>query len=439
MRRTTGVLAALLTTGSVLAGCPPSAYAVDGDEPACTTPPEPVDPIADLPWAQSNFDPVRQVWPFSLGIGIQVAVLDSGVDGTHPQLRDQVLPGFDLVRNVPQGDVDCVPHGTAVASIIAARQQSGVGFAGLAPRAVILPVRITTTQKTGPTSEPLSTAALAGGIDFALRNGADVINVSAVVYENDPAVAAAVGRAVAAGVVVVAAVGNGHDEQRDGLGPTNSELTPYPAAYPGVIGVGAVDISGRRAAGSQIGGYVDLVAPGADVVAAGVVGHNVYSGTSFATAFVSATAALLLGQRPSRLPRDGPVRAAALTTQLLSTASPVAGDRLAYGAGIVDPYRALSEPPTADFPLPLEGRTPPEPDLAALALSAERQADDRSALLAGAALGGLGVLLVVGAVFLPRGRRRGWRAGRELTVTGPDAQAEFLPGEALYGPPRRGP
>src|SRR5207249_3787291 len=113
-------------------------------------------------------------------------------------------------------------------------------------------------------SQPVDPRKLAAGIDYAVRNGADVIDCAVVSYQDAPDVRAAVSRAVNSGVVVVAMVGDSHSEDRDGLGPTRVP-PPYPASYPGVVGVGAIDKNGRRVDTSQIGSYVKLVAPGNDV------------------------------------------------------------------------------------------------------------------------------------------------------------------------------
>ncbi|MCO7222512.1 S8 family serine peptidase, partial [Klenkia sp. PcliD-1-E] len=289
--------------------------------------------IQDVPWPQVRYDPPAQIWPFGTGAGVTVAVLDTGVSAAHPQLAGAVLPGADLVRSGP-ADVDCTTHGTALASLVAARQQSGIGLRGLAPDSTVLPVQVTDQPATDPDADPVDPARLAAGIDAAVASGAQVVLVGAVVYGDAPALAAAVSNALAAGAVVVAPVGDGHDEETGNV-PDPASLTPYPAAYDGVVGVGAVDRDGMRTRGSQIGGYVDLVAPGGDVVAAGSTAQAVYSGTAFAAAFVAATAAVLLSAPDVALP-PGADRSAAVGAQLAGTATPAAGV-LGYGAGELSP------------------------------------------------------------------------------------------------------
>lgn len=415
------------------------AWAVD---PSCENQAAPLPPIEALPWAQQMYDPANKLKPFSTGAGVTVAVLDSGVDPSHQQLQGKVLPGIGLVPGLPPvGNIDCLPHGTAVASIIAAQSVPGVGFAGLAPDATILPVRVSDKKHTNPQDDFLAPSVLAQGINDAVANGADVVALSAVSYLDDPALKAAVDGALAAGVVIVAAVGDGHDERRDGLG-----LTPfigYPAVYDGVIGVGAVGEDGARAPTSAIGWYLDLVAPGLNVTAASFGGHDSFNGTGMAVGFVAAAAALMLGQRGSDLPGlSGPQRVSVLTARLLGSADGTIGGApsLAYGYGLVDPYRAMTEATVGGTPRALEGRQPPPRDQAAERLAAARAEAEGSALRSVLVLAGLVLVVLAAAFTIPRARRRRWRPGRDREVQPEreDKRPEFLPGEMLFrSPPDR--
>lgn len=392
--------------------------------------------IEQEPWNQAWFDAPDKIWPFSTGTGTTVAVLDAGVDGFHPQLAGKVLPGFDFVRNVAQGAVDCLPHGTAEAGVIAATRFSGIGSYGLAPDATILPVRIGERAAVDDTSDPVDPRRLAAGIDYAVDQGADVIDCAVVSYLPDRRVEAAVRRAVSKGVVIVAMVGDSHSEDRDGIGPTRVP-PPYPASYPGVIGVGAIDSSGRRVPSSQIGSYVDLVAPGADVVAPAIAGQNTFDGTSIASAFVAATAALVLGEPGER--RSGVARVQAVTTRLLATGGPELSpdEDLAYGAGVVDPYRALTEAASERGPAARPAHAPPpaaprDPVQEAAARDGRHAGSLalRLALIVGVAI----VVLIVATLVVPRGRARRWRA-TGISPPPPDRvddAPEFMPGEALF-------
>jgi membrane-anchored mycosin MYCP len=387
--------------GLVTAGVPVEAKPPAG---ACmqATPGGP--PIRQRPWADKALAPDR-AWPFSTGKGVLVAVIDSGVDYDHPQLskHGKVLDGFDFIRNKPRADFDCVSHGTAVASIIAADPAPGIGFHGVAPGATILPVRVTDNElgddQAGTSVKP---NAFAQAIRYAADQGAQIINLSVVMYADVPVVRAAVQYAESKDVLLVAAVGNAHQDNG------SADPIPYPAAYPGVVGVGAITIDGSRLPASQVGNYVDLVAPGGGVLAATREhGHIFWDGTSFATPFVSGAAALVRAAWPG-------LSASGVARRLLATASPARGGEgsTAYGGGVVDPYRAVTDGFSSVRPAAAKPLVKPGEDVAALQRAASSRQLGASAgrlvLFAVLAL----VLVGVVAAIVPRGRRRNWTAAR---------------------------
>lgn len=398
-RQPAGALLLALVSSTVLMPPVPAVAAPS----ACANPSEPGQVISDTPWHQQWLAPQR-VWPFSTGAGVEVAVVDSGSDGSHPQLDGQVISGFDALRGTPGGDFDCVSHGTAVASLIAARPQEGIGFHGLAPDATILPIRVSEQAGGGGAEgqgESVSTEIFAQAIRRAVDNGADVINMSVTLYQPDPEVESAIHYAQRADVVLVAAAGNFH--RTDG----RPDPVPYPAAYEGVIGVGAIDQQGARVEQSQVGPYVDLVAPGGAVVAATRVdGHNVWSGTSFATPLVSATAALIRAAEPQ-------LSAEQVSRRLLATADPAqGGPERGYGQGVLSPYRAVTErlstaAPVAPAPLP-----DPLYDAAAQERAERWQVFGRVALWGGLSVTVIALAVAVAVALLPRGRRLRWRPTR---------------------------
>ncbi len=387
-RRPPGVLRAVLA--AVLLAGPMTAVAVDPAHaaPACASP---AGPISAAPWAQQRYAPGRLA-RLATGAGVTVAVVDSGVDRTHPQLAGRVLPGTDLLDVGGDGGLDCVGHGTGVASIIAAAPRDGTAFQGLAPRARILPIRVSEQQVvdgrgTGRTATPVD---LGRAIRWAVDQGAAVANLSVVLYADHPVVRAAVAYALSRDVVVVAAAGNG---------PADGQRHPYPATYDGVLGVGAVGATGG---GPTSRTHVDLVAPGLDVlVAAPGDGHRSAAGTSYAAPFVAATAALLRQYRPD-------LGAQEVARRIVATADPAPGD--GYGAGVLNPYRAVTE--TGAVPRharPVTGLADDRPDPALLAQQDRRRdARNRALLLAGAGVP-LVVTVVLAAVVVPRGVRRRWR------------------------------
>lgn len=348
--------------------------------------------LADKPWPQTRYD-YAAIAALADGHGVTVAVLDSGVDASHPQLRNAVVAGADLIDG-GDGRVDCVGHGTAVASVIAARPVSGTGLRGLAPGATILPIRVTDRHDSDGevVGTGLDAKGVAAAVHQAISRHAQVINLSLSTTVDDPDLRAAVADAVAADIVVVAAAGNAH-EQGDPM--------PYPAAYPNVLGVGAIDQSGQRAATSQVGSYVDLVAPGAAVVGAQPGGgHAEMSGTSLAAPFVAATAALLRQYQPD-------LDAAAVARRLIATADPAPGGRADYGRGVLNPLRALTEvlPAAASHP------STTAPLSAAPAPMTAKGLPLGTATVVAAALAAAGLLMALAAATIPAGRRRRWRPG----------------------------
>jgi len=391
---------------------------------ACRRPPEPAQEVPELPWAQQWFAPER-LRPLSRGQDVVVAVIDSGVDTRHPQLRDaRVLAGTDLLSEPAGAHVDCESHGTAVASIIAATPVDGIGFAGLAPDAQILPIRVAeqgvaTTGPDRPSQVDADTFARA--VDWAVAQDAQVINVSVVFYQDDPAIAEAVGRAVDRGVVVVAAVGPAQPD------PSADAPIPYPAAYPGVLGVGSFELgaNGTPELASAAGPFLDLVAPGEAVTAAAApAGHHAtWSGSSFAAPFVSATAALLLAADPE-LP------AGTLAEQLVATGDPGPAGPAGTAYPVVNPYRALTER-RADGPPVAAG--PPEPEVADPAAAARAARWDRAGRLAATVTIAAATALALaagGAAVWRRGQQRGWRPAPSASRPAARSAPEPAPGEA---------
>ncbi|MEU8371952.1 type VII secretion-associated serine protease mycosin [Micromonospora sp. NPDC048894] len=369
--------------------------------PACATAPAPARPVAALPWPQRRYAPER-IAPLATGTGVTVAVIDSGVDRRHPQLRGRVLDGADFLDPGGDGTRDCAGHGTGVASIIAAGEGAGVAFRGLAPGSRILPVRVSEQQvvEGRESGRTVSAADFARAVRWAVDHDADVLNLSVVLYADNPAVRDAIDYAVRRDVVVVAAAGNLHD---------GGDPLPYPAAYDGVLGVGAITPAGIRTPFSQVGTYVDLVAPGSEVLmAAPGQGHQRAEGTSYAAPFVAATAALLRQYRPE-------LSAAEVTRRIVGTTDPAPGGRRGgYGAGVLNPYRAVVETGTGPGPaarstlaLPAERADP-----ALLARQHRRAAARDRALLVATVTGGVLAVAVLLAVVLPRGVRRRWHPAR---------------------------
>lgn len=231
------------------------------------------------------------IWKTSTGRGVTVAVIDTGV-GRVPELEGQVLQGKVFPASDTQGDPrdDYNGHGTSMAAIIAGtgKHPSGDGAYGLAPGVKILPLRVPNTL------EAASTPSWAEAIRYAADSEAKVINISQAREgkpEDDRERAQAVKYALSKGKLIFAAVGN----DGDSLNKIN-----YPAATPGVVGVGAVDPNGEATKESEHGPQVDMSAPGIDIVTACArkTGLCTSHGTSDASALASASAALLWSAHP---------------------------------------------------------------------------------------------------------------------------------------------
>ncbi len=391
-------ITAILTTATVLGAlCVPataaSAAPVDQNCTAAGT------DSTDLSWAQQQLAADR-VWPFSRGGNVTVAVLSSGVDANQPQLRGRVSAGTDATAN-GTADTDCVGDGTQVAGVIAAQQAPPAKFAGVAPQAGIVPVRVT-ARTTGGT--PMTDAAtLAKGITWALGQHVDVICVAVPAYDPAPDLLQAIRAAATQGVVVVAATGDRAQDSKGG------NPTPYPAAYPGVVAVSALASSGSRWPDSGYGPFVWVSAPGAGVLTLQRShGLTVTDGTDLAAGLVSGAVALLISRERAqgRTIRPDQVRARLAAT---ATPAPAAPPNSEYGYGIVNPYRLLTESATTAGPERLPALQPSPLSPAEQERRAAWTRSESVALwLTLAVVVAVAVVLGLGAA-LPRGRRRRWQ------------------------------
>jgi subtilisin family serine protease len=280
---------------------------------------------------QANMAQIQAPMAWSVtrgGGGPIVAVIDSGIDLDHPDLIANLVSGWDFVNNDASADDD-QGHGTHVAGIIGAVGNNGIAVAGVNWTARLMPVKVLNANGAG------DQATVALGIRWAVDNGARVINLSlgASIPAGGslPALESAVAYAISKGCVVAAASGNVSATLPKGT-------VMYPAAYPGVIGVGAVDRNNAIADFSNTGAFLDVVAPGASILSTYRGGGVTFmSGTSMATPHVAGLAGLILAARPS-LSGDQ-VRAALINT---ATDLGPAGWDQQYGYGIINAYRALA-------------------------------------------------------------------------------------------------
>jgi subtilisin family serine protease len=283
---------------------------------------------------------------------IVVAVVDSGVDLDHPELQSLVVPGQDLVdlgQNPPppmagwvwEGDFvgvdndpqDEVGHGTHVAGTIACTSNDARGVAGVTWNCGLMPVRVLARARRlsdNRVSGFGSAADIAAGIRWAADHGARIINLSLGGYVDTAVERNAVAYAVSRGCLVVAAMGN-----------DNTNTPSFPAAYPDVMAVGAVNSTNQRAPFSNMGPHIDVAAPGVGVLS--TYWDNTYasaSGTSMASPHVAGVAALILSCNSS-LPANQVAQILRDTARPLrdNPADPVPNDN--YGFGLIDAKAAI--------------------------------------------------------------------------------------------------
>ncbi|MDR7280767.1 type VII secretion-associated serine protease mycosin [Catenuloplanes atrovinosus] len=321
---------------------------------------------------------IDQAHQISTGVGITVAVLDSGVD-SHRDLQPALLPGISLLDGAAtSGQSDEQGHGTAIAGLIAASGGTD-GASGIAPGSKILPIKILDAQGRG------STDNTAKGIRWATSHGAKIINISTASGPNIE-VRKAIEEAIAADVVIVASSGNK---------PTHNVIA-FPAYIDSVVAVGATGRDGAIADISTSGEKLDLAAPGVDLLSTWTgQTYQPGTGTSASAAIVSGVAALVWSRYPE-------LSAAEVVHRMTATAvdKGAPGRDPEYGFGIVDPVAAL----TANVP-PLETEPAAEPTATAQAAPVPNTMG-RTAVILIAVIGSLiGVALVIAlAVARPRNR-----------------------------------
>ncbi len=281
------------------------------------------DPLLAQQWGLFAIGADR-VWTTTTGQGVIVAVVDSG-SGPHPDLAENLLPGRSIIGTVESQDgrdIDASGHGTHVAGIIAAVANNGIGGSGVAPNAKILPIQVLDQAGQGDARD------VAAGVRLAADNGARVINLSLGGATESSSLTQAITYANDKGVLVVAAAGNGGA----------ADKPKWPASLDLTLAVTAVDQANNATTFDQRGDYIDLSAPGANIVSTAKGGYVTLSGTSMEAGFVAGAAALLFAAEPR-------VTNAQVRDILLRTASDIGepGRDVTFGAGLINMVAALAE------------------------------------------------------------------------------------------------
>jgi len=304
------VLAAMRSEPQILASQPNYTYRQQGNTADVS--------LAELQYALAKLN-VPAAHRLTRGRGAVVAILDSGIDHTHQDLEGSVRRVFSATEDISAMPND--PHGTEVGGIIAAHG----AIKGVAPEASLLDVRVFERVQSYK-EKRATTVSLLRGLDWSVSEEARIVNMS-LTGPADPLVRHAIETAARQGVILVAAAGN------DGAVASPA----YPGAYPDVIAVTATDFGDSLYSAANRGSYIDVAAPGVDVLSPALQhAYRLNSGTSFAAAHVSGVIALILGRDPHL---NAKAIQHALEAGTIDLGPP--GVDPEFGAGRVDAFAAL--------------------------------------------------------------------------------------------------
>ncbi|MFD4948186.1 S8 family serine peptidase [Streptomyces sp. NPDC058409] len=378
------------------------------------------DTMRDREWYLDRMQ-AAEMWKVSTGKGITVAVLDSGVIPSVPELTGKVLSGKNFVEPQRGAHKDKSGHGTAMAMLIAGNGVNGSGVKGLAPGAHILPLTVFGSSKESGTN---SVPALVAAIRYAADSEAKIINMS-LGFEDfmlaggeKAQIQEAVDYAVGRGKLLLAATGNRGDKDNG---------VSYPAGSLGVAGIGAVDKTSSVTKYSVSGPQVALAAPGEDIpilCGGSQAGYCNSGGTSQATAIASASAALIWSKHPSWTgnqvlrvlmntagkPTEGAIPSRYIGYGTVRPRVAVLGDPGDPGPADVNPLVAARSPKSPSPSAPSGSGNSSNPSKPSASPAASSQADDGKGVGAIVWIAvGVGVVVVVGAVLLLRRRAAGIR------------------------------
>lgn len=273
-------------------------------------------PLQVLPWGIDRID-AEKTWVESTGDQVKVAVIDTGIDTSHPDLK--VYGGINTINN-RKSYKDDNGHGTHVAGTIAALN-NGVGVIGVAPNAMLYSVKVLGADGSGNLSDIIE------GLDWCINNNIQVVNMSLGTSEEEDLFHEAIRHVYNAGIFIVAAAGNS--------GPDDNTIA-YPAKYPEVAAVAASSQFDQIAFFSSRGPEVDLVAPGVNIYSTyRNKSYRKLSGTSMAAPHVAGTAALVLAKKGAMTPDE-------LLNHLKETSQDLHFSPDKQGAGLVDAYTAVT-------------------------------------------------------------------------------------------------
>lgn len=272
-------------------------------------------------WAQKMLN-IPHAWTESMGEGIKVAVLDTGVDTDHPDLAAALLATKDFTGD---GIEDANGHGTHTAGVIGARLNN-FGFVGVAPKCALLIGKVLADNGSG------SYQWITQGIDWAVEQGANIISMSLGGPSTTTSLHRAIHEALAKNVAIICAAGNDGSISRNGIG--------YPGRYGSVITIAAHDRNGNRAGFSSQGGEIDFMSPGTDIWSTYKDGgYASLSGTSMATPFAAGLSALILAKHLKKSGSTPVVTCEDLKDHLLFMATHPGYHDNERGYGALQPFR----------------------------------------------------------------------------------------------------
>lgn len=225
---------------------------------------------APAAWDLANGDPSQVV-----------AVIDTGANYSHPDLQGKLLSGYDFV-NLDSDPSDDNGHGTACSGLIGAVSNNSTGMASVSWNTPIMPLKVLNSSGSGSYSD------IAKAVNYAADNGARIINMSLGGSSNSLTLQNAINYAWSKGVVIIAAAGN-----------NGNTTTVYPAACQNVVAVSATTLSDTRASWSSYGSFVDISAPGENILSTYGSGYGNLNGTSFASPITAGVAALVIDVQPT--------------------------------------------------------------------------------------------------------------------------------------------
>jgi len=282
-------------------------------------------PPQTLTWNIDQVD-AEISWGISTGDPVKVGVIDTGIDLKHPDLQANIKGGYNAINPLKSPNDDN-GHGTHVAGIIAALNNS-IGVVGVGPNINLYAIKVLNASGSGYLSDVIE------GLDWAVTNGMQVVNMSLGTSQDVQSFHDAIVNAYNTGITIVAAAGN------------SGGAVVFPAAYPEVIAVSATDQNNQIASWSSRGSEVDLAAPGVNIYSTYKgQSYATLSGTSMAAPHVSGAAALIIDTKKCDLNLDGICTPAEVRQRLEQTAIDLGdpGKDNLYGSGLVNVYNALTK------------------------------------------------------------------------------------------------